>query len=37
MKPLLNFSQQVGKDVYIPENIFYRLAMKTKNETAERF
>lgn len=23
--------------VYIPENIFYRLAMKAKNETAERF
>ena len=22
---------------YIPENIFYRLAMKAKNETAERF
>lgn len=33
-------SQQVGKDglpSYIPENIFYRLAMKAKNETAERF
>lgn len=24
-------------DGYIPENIFYRLAMKAKNETAERF
>ena len=22
---------------YIPENIFYRLAMKAKNETAEKF
>lgn len=33
----LKFSQQVGKDAYIPENIFYRLAMKAKNETAERF
>lgn len=33
----LKFSQQVGKDTYIPENIFYRLAMKAKNETAERF
>lgn len=33
----LGFSQQVGKDSYIPENIFYRLAMKAKNETAERF
>lgn len=31
------FSQQVGKDSYIPENIFYRLAMKAKNETAEKF
>ena len=26
-----------GHDDYIPENIFYRLAMKAKNETAERF
>ena len=26
-----------GHDCYIPENIFYRLAMKAKNETAERF
>lgn len=25
------------QDAYIPENIFYRLAMKTKNEVAERF
>ena len=33
----LDFSQQVGKDDYIPENIFYRLAMKAKNETAEKF
>ena len=24
-------------DTYIPENIFYRLAMKAKNETAEKF
>lgn len=33
-------SQQVGKDglpEFIPENIFYRLAMKAKNETAEKF
>ncbi len=30
-------SQQVGKETFIPENIFYRLAMKAKNETAERF
>ena len=26
-----------GHDDFIPENIFYRLAMKAKNETAERF
>lgn len=26
-----------GRPSYIPENIFYRLAMKAKNETAERF
>ena len=32
----LSASQLVGKD-YIPENIFYRLAMKAKNETAEHF
>lgn len=30
-------SQQVGKDNFIPENIFYRLAMKVKNKTAEKF
>lgn len=30
-------SPQVGKDSFIPENIFYRLAMKAKNETAEAF
>ncbi|MEG0902044.1 MAG: phage antirepressor KilAC domain-containing protein [Clostridia bacterium] len=33
-------SQQVGKEglpEFIPENIFYRLAMKAKNKTAERF
>lgn len=33
----LGFSPVVGKDVFIPENIFYRLAMKAKNETAEKF
>lgn len=33
----LRFSQLVGKDDFIPENIFYRLAMKAKNETAEKF
>ena len=26
-----------GHDGYIPENIFYRLAMKAKNKTAEKF
>lgn len=33
-------SQPTGKDglpEFIPENIFYRLAMKAKNDTAERF
>jgi prophage antirepressor-like protein len=33
----LGFSPLVGKDDFIPENIFYRLAMKAKNETAEKF
>ncbi len=33
----IGFSQQVGKDGFIPENIFYRLAMKARNETAEAF
>ncbi len=33
----LGFSPKVGKDSFIPENIFYRLAMKAKNETAEMF
>lgn len=33
----LKFSPEVGKDGFIPESIFYRLAMKAKNETAERF
>ena len=33
----LKFSQEVAKDSFIPENIFYRLAMKAKNETAEKF
>ena len=26
-----------GHDGFTPENVFYRLAMKAKNETAERF
>lgn len=33
----LGFSPEVGKDDFIPENIFYRLAMKAKNEAAESF
>ena len=33
----IGFSQEVAKTDYIPENVFYRLAMKAKNETAERF
>ena len=33
----LGFPHKWGKDDYIPENIFYRLAMKSKNEVAERF
>lgn len=31
------FSPQVAKSMYIPENIFYRLAMKAKNDVAEKF
>lgn len=33
----IGFSQEVAKDSFIPENAFYRLAMKAKNETAEKF
>ena len=38
----LNFLPQVAEnenphDYYIPENIFYRLCMKAKNEVAEAF
>lgn len=33
----LGFIPTSGYDGYIPENIFYRLAMKAKNEAAERF
>lgn len=33
----LNFPNKLGKDSFIPENIFYRLAMKAKNEAAEKF
>lgn len=33
----LGFPHKWGKSDFIPENIFYRLAMKAKNETAELF
>jgi len=33
----IGFPHKWGKESFIPENIFYRLAMKAKNETAERF
>lgn len=33
----LGFPHKWGKDDFIPENIFYRLAMKAKNEAAEQF
>jgi prophage antirepressor-like protein len=33
----IGFSQEVAKGSFIPENIFYRLAFKAKNETAELF
>lgn len=33
----IGFSQEVAKDSFIPENVFYRLAMKAKNEAAETF
>ena len=32
-----NNSQLVNQDIYIPEEIFYRLAMKANNETAVKF
>ncbi len=31
------FDHKWSKDDFIPENVFYRLAMKAKNETAEKF
>ena len=31
------FSQQVGKDDYIPESLFYRLGMKANNQNADKF
>lgn len=33
----IGFPHKWGKGDYIPENVFYRLAMKAKNETAEKF
>lgn len=33
----LGFPHKWGKEDFIPENVFYRLAMKAKNEVAERF
>ncbi len=33
----IGFPHKWGKDDYIPENVFYRLAMKARNETAEKF
>lgn len=33
----IGFSQEVAKNGFIPENVFYRLSMKAKNEAAERF
>ncbi|MCH1982462.1 toxin Bro [Ruminococcus sp. OA3] len=33
----LGFSQEVGKDDYIPEALFYRLGMKASNAAAENY
>ena len=33
----LGFSPQVAKDAYIPESLFYILAMKANNERAQKF
>lgn len=33
----IGFDHKWAKDGYIPENVFYRLAMKAKNEAAEAF
>lgn len=33
----LGFLNKLGKDDFIPENVFYRLAMKAKNKVAEAF
>lgn len=31
------YTGEVSKDAYIPEHVFYRLAMKANNEAAEKF
>lgn len=33
----IGFPQQVGKDDYIPESLFYRLGMKASNAVADKF
>lgn len=33
----IGFPNLLGKDDFVPENVFYRLAMKAKNEVAEKF
>ena len=33
----LGFSQEVAKDDFIPETLFYLLGMKASNETARKF
>lgn len=33
----IGFSQNVGKDDYIPESLFYRLGMKASNSRADKF
>ena len=33
----LGFSQQIGKDDYIPESLFYMLGMKASNKVAQEF
>lgn len=33
----IGFPNKLGKSGFVPENVFYRLAMKAKNEAAERF
>jgi prophage antirepressor-like protein len=33
----IGFSTEVSNDMFIPENVFYKLAMKASNETARKF